>query len=222
MELTQKQSLLLDFIYRYRFDYGRTPALKDMVGELNISDNKSALRMIDSLVEKGYLNREMKKTKTVTLSDKGYQLVSNVLSRYQSTPSELKRSKLPNVYGQSGISVSLPLSNNLSHQQQKVDTSGTGTGIDVNTIIETAVNLAISKYFGGSWTTAFDSQILKNTDTKSLVFKITNEIKQSTRTQWGLVIVLLTSIFSAFTGNTMVAFCYAILSSLFIKYLIKE
>ena len=222
LPLTQKQSGLLNYIYKYRFNHGHTPELKEMVTELHISDNKSALRMIDALVEKGYLNKETKKTKTISLSDMGYQLVSSVPCKYESVTSELNKAELPSEYRQSGISVSLPISNALSHQQQKVDTSGTGGEIDINTIVETAVNLAIGKYFSGTQTTLFGSQTNKNFDVAPAMHKFINGIGLSANARWGLTLVTLTWAFNLVVESTLTAFCYAVLGSLLIKYLIKE
>lgn len=220
--LTTKQSELLNYIYEYRFHHGYTPSLKEIVVKLNISDNKSAIRMIDSLVDKGYLNKETQKTKSVTLSDKGYQLVSNIPSKYVASPSELDKSGLPSEYGQSGISVSLPITNALSHQQQKVDTSGTDGEIDINTIIETAVNLAIGKYFNGTQPMVFNPRVIKNSDIVTIVREIIDGMRQSASVQWGLTLVSLTWFFNLIVESTLIAFCYAILGSLLIKYLIKE
>lgn len=148
--LTPKQSSLLNYIYLYRYNHGRTPSLKEMVARLDVSDNKSLLRMIDSLIEKEYLSRETKKTKTVTLSDKGYRLVSGIPFKYEKPPSELDKASLPTELGRSGISVSLPTSNTLGYQEEKLGVNGTSGGIDIDTIIETAVTLAIGKYLSGT------------------------------------------------------------------------
>lgn len=221
-DLTPKQSALLQYIYHYRYENGRTPALKEMVSELGVSDNKSLLRMIDSLVDKGYLNKETGKTRSVTLSDSGYQLVSTIPIRYEKSFGELDKVGLPAEFDRTDVSVSLPTSNHINFQGKELDASGTNSSVDLDAIIESAVYLAVNKHLNGTQP-AHDVGRGKNRNVMVNVIKnALSEAEFMENAKWVATLILLTLCFKVMAGDILTAFFYSIFGAIIISYISRK
>lgn len=218
--ITEKQLLLLNFVKDYRDRHRHTPSLDEMVEAVNVASRKSVTRMIDSLVEEGYLIRETRQTKTVRLSAQGEKACSPFEYKTLPTTPPNPISLQPGV-GQEGASVSLPVSNNLSHQEQKFDVSGTDGELDIDTIIEAAVTLAISKYFNGTQIEA-THQSLKESGMLVIIRNVVKKLNESGNLKWSVTLVSMTGAFNLVVGDTLVAFCYSIFGCLLINLIEKK
>lgn len=218
--MTTKQQSLLSFIKSCRDNHGHTPSLDEMVEAIGAGSRKSVTRIIDSLVEEGYLTRETRQTKTVRLSAEGEKVCS--LFEYKKPPvASTNLINLQPKHGQEGVSVSLPVSSNLSHQEQKLDVSGTDGKLDIDTIIETAVTLAISRYFNGTQLEA-TRQTLKESGAAAIIRNAADRLSESANLKWSVTLVLLTWAFNLVIGDTLIAFCYSIFGCLLINLLEKK
>src|SRR3989338_1330187 len=152
MILTSNQAKLLHFISTYRWKYGTMHALQEMVDELAVADNRSVLRIIEALVKKGYIKRENKKTRTIVLTELAQEFLNSYLIpfQYRKQPTALDQSRQSSDLGRNDVSVSLPTSDFLGYKENTVKTDGTKLSGDIKTIVETAVSLAINKYFNGT------------------------------------------------------------------------
>jgi hypothetical protein len=68
--MTENQKNLIIFVHKYHNSNGIIPSLTEIVKGISVSDNKSALRAIKSLVNKGYLAQVGAKKSAVIPTDK--------------------------------------------------------------------------------------------------------------------------------------------------------
>lgn len=82
-KLTEKQSHLLRYLADYRLKYGNQPTLKEMARGSGLSDHKSVSRTITALIERGYVERGLQRTRAILLTDQAYEFLGVPLLRRQ-------------------------------------------------------------------------------------------------------------------------------------------
>ena len=68
--MTENQEKLIAFIHKYHNENGIIPSLTEIVQGIGVSDNKSALGIITTLVKRGYLVQIGPKTSSIIPTDK--------------------------------------------------------------------------------------------------------------------------------------------------------
>lgn len=69
LNMTEKRKKLLEYINRYRSENGGSPTIREMAFGAGIADSKSVFRMLDSLIDGGYLEKEEHKARSLRLTE---------------------------------------------------------------------------------------------------------------------------------------------------------
>lgn len=216
--MTDNQKKLIQYISGYRLKYGSSPTLREMVSGISVSDNKSILGIIAALTRHGYLRKGTQKTRSILLTDKALDFlgVSSFPMQYRAgslPPQQLKQpAELMN-----GVTVSLPTSDSIGYSGTALKTSGTNIENNLRTVAETAVNLAIGRYFNG---TLSSDQTSKHALAKGIgaivhtVFQDTGVVRNF---GWALLLAGLTWVDITIIGNNLTALAYSIIAVLVIN-----
>jgi hypothetical protein len=152
-KITSNQANLIKFIHEYRVANSMAPTLQEMVDGISVSDNKSILGVLEALEKHGYIKREKKKSRSITLTDKGQYFLRGYLLPWEyklgnnPTPADQLRQSAEMM--QTSVTVSSPTSDPLTYQHNSIPSDGTTIGNDLKTVVETAVSLAINRHFSG-------------------------------------------------------------------------
>ena len=223
-EFTQNQAKLLHFISQYRREHGAAPALKEIVSELGVSDNKSAVRIIEVLTKHGYLTREAGKSRTLSLTDKAVEefLVGYLIPyRYHEIPTATDQLRLSDESARADVAVLSPTSE-LEYKGDSIKTNGTSLDNDIRTVVETAVSLAIDRYFNG---TSQAEPNLKQGLAVSIVDIVRRVLADETSVEifgWGIILTGLTWANITILENVLTALVYSVVEAIVIKKLLNE
>jgi len=146
--MTDNQKNLIIFIHKYRTDNGSIPSLTEMVAGINVSDNKSVLRAIESLTKQEYLVQIGKKVSSVIPTDRAlkelrlYVLQDETVKSYQLIGGTSKL-KIPDDISRNDIALSStsfvgPLGTDIKNDGTKLDST------ELKTIVQSAVSVALS------------------------------------------------------------------------------
>lgn len=141
--MTKNQKNLIIFIHEYHNRNGIIPSLTEIVQGIKVSDNKSALRAIESLVKKGYLTQVGPKTSAVMPTDKALKELALYPLKAYTVNSEAPKIEQPRDLARDESSITLENGFITSGSEIKAD----GTQFDSNqlkTIVQSAVNFALS------------------------------------------------------------------------------
>ncbi|MFC1655684.1 hypothetical protein ACFL3C_02335 [Patescibacteria group bacterium] len=187
--MTENQKNLIIFIYKYQSENEIIPSLGEMVAGINVSDNKSVLRAIESLIKKGYLAQIGAKTSAVIPTYKALkELDLHPLKPYTLVGDNTKIEQ-PRDLAQDTVTTTLesgfipPLG---------ADIKSDGTQFDSNQlkkIVQNAVNLAFSN----------------SLTEKSSIFGILKNIPITTQSEWTILAILLLGFSVFFIGADILA-----------------
>lgn len=146
--MTDNQKNLILFIHKYRSDNGSIPSLMEMVEGINVSDNKSVLRAIESLVKKEFLVQIGKKASSVVPTDRAlkelglYTLRQDTAKPYQIVDGT-SQLRIPDDISRNDVALSStsfvgPLGTNIKNDGTRLDSN------ELKTIVQSAVNIALS------------------------------------------------------------------------------
>ena len=226
-KMTKNQVKLLYFIIEYRQLHGTAPTLREMVKKLGVSDNKSILGIIEALTKQGYLKREKKKSRSVSLTDteKAQKFRSDYLFPFQYRENPTVADQLlrqSRELERSNATVLSPTSGSLAYKKSTIKTNGTNLGNDLHTIVETAVSLAIDKYFNSTLSVEPNLR-------QSLIGSIVNVVCRAFTDKtivgilgWGIILTGLTWANSVILEYGLTALVYSIIEIVVIKKLLNE
>lgn len=211
MIMTENQKKLLAFINEYRLKNNNSPSLREMVKGIGVSDNKSILGIIKTLIVQGYLTNTDGKARSILLTDKaikilGLYFIPVTLKEKTEGVNQLRQ---PNDMVRNSVTVLAPSNENFRYSNESVKTNGTTLdSSEIKTVVETAVNLAFS--------TAFKQK-------ESIQNSILSTFKSPTFTtkfEWTLVSMFLFSISVLNLGKSIFALFSScvLLFSIFIIY----
>ena len=82
--MTNKRNKLLQYIHHYRSENGSSPTIREMALGAGLADSKSVFRMIESLVEDGYLEKREHKARSLRLTEQAlsYLGLTTFMARY--------------------------------------------------------------------------------------------------------------------------------------------
>ncbi|MBI2010918.1 MAG: hypothetical protein HYS89_01650 [Candidatus Colwellbacteria bacterium] len=223
-KMTENQTKLLYFIFKYRGQYGTGPTLREMVRELGVSGNKSVLGIIEALTRRGYLKREKKKSRSVLLTDEAQKFLNNYLLplQYHGGPTAADQLRQPTELARTDIAVLSPTSESLAYKESAIKTNGTSLDNDLHTIVETAVSLALDRYFNG---TLPAEQNLKQGVTGVIVNIIRKAFSDEaivTIFAWGIILTGLTWANASILEDRLTALVYSVVEVVVIKKLLSE
>lgn len=224
-KMTENQAKLLYFIFKYRGQYGTAPTLREMVRGLGVSDNKSVLGIMEALTKQGYLQREKKKSRSVLLTDNAQKFLNEYLLpfQYQSGPTAADQLRQPAELARTDVAVLSPTSESLSYRESAIKTNGTSLGNDLRTVVETAVSLAIDRYFND--TLPAEQQNLKQGITGSIVNIVRKAFSDEVITTlfaWGIILTGITWANVSILGNGLTALVYSVIEVVVVKKLLSE
>jgi len=222
--MTENQAKLLYFIFKYRGQYGTAPTLREMVRDLGVSDNKSILGIIGALTKQGYLTREKKKSRSVLLTDEAQKFLNDYLLpfQYRESPSAMDQLRQSAELARTDVAVLSPTSESLAYKESVIKTNGTSLGNDIRTVVETAVSLAIDRYFNG---TLQAEPNLKQSLTGSIVSIMRRAFADETIARilgWGIILTGLTWANIAILENGLTALVYSVVEAVVIKKFLSE
>jgi hypothetical protein len=222
--MTDNQKKLLQYISGYRLKYGSSPTLREMVSGINVSDNKSILGIIAALTRHGYLRKGAQKTRSILLTDKALDFlgVTSFPMQYRAgslPPQQLKQpAELMN-----GVTVSLPTSDNIGYSSgNALKTDGTNIENDLRTVVETAVNLAIGKYFNGTLSSNQTSKHALAKGIGAIVHTVFQDAGVVRNFSWALLLAGLTWVDIAIIGNNLTALVYSVIAVLIINNFLSK
>jgi len=223
-KMTENQAKLLYFIFKYRGQYGTAPTLREMVRDLGVSDNKSILGIIGALTKQGYLTREKKKSRSVLLTDEAQKFLNDYLLpfQYRESPSAMDQLRQSAELARTDVAVLSPTSESLAYKESVIKTNGTSLGNDIRTVVETAVSLAIDRYFNG---TLQAEPNLKQSLTGSIVSIMRRAFADETIARilgWGIILTGLTWANIAILENGLTALVYSVVEAVVIKKFLSE
>lgn len=221
--MTDNQKKLLQYISAYRLKYGSSPTLREMVSGISVSDNKSILGIITALTRDGYLRKGTQKTRSILLTDKALDFlgVSSFPMQYRAgslPPQQLKQpAELLN-----GVTVSLPTSDNIGYNGGALKTDGTNIENDLRTVVETAVNLAIGRYFNGTLSSDQTSTQAVAKGISAIVHAAFQDAGVVKNFSWALLLIILTWADVTIIGNNLTALVYSIIAVLIINNFLNK
>src|SRR3989344_6400072 len=223
-KMTENQAKLLYFIFKYRGQYGTAPTLREMVRDLGVSDNKSILGIIGALTKQGYLTREKKKSRSVLLTDEAQKFLNDYLLpfQYRESPSAMDQLRQSAALARTDVAVLSPTSESLAYKESVIKTNGTSLGNDIRTVVETAVSLAIDRYFNG---TLQAEPNLKQSLTGSIVSIMRRAFADETIARilgWGIILTGLAWANIAILENGLTALVYSVVEAVVIKKFLSE
>ena len=221
--MTDNQKKLLQYISGYRLKYGSSPTLREMVSGISVSDNKSILGIIAALTRQGYLRKGAQKTRSMLLTDKALDFlgVSSFPMQYRAgslPPQQFKQpAELVN-----GVTVSLPTSDNIGYNGGALKTDGTNIENDLRTVVETAVNVAIGRYFNGTLSSGQTSTHALAKGIGVIVHTVFQDAGVVRNFSWALLLAGLTWVDIAIIGNNLTALVYSIVAVLIINNFLNK
>ncbi len=221
--MTDNQKKLLQYISGYRLKYGSSPTLREMVSGISVSDNKSILGIIAALTRQGYLRKGAQKTRSILLTDKALDFlgVSSFPMQYRAgslPPQQLKQpAELMN-----GVTVSLPTSDNIGYSGNELKTDGTNIENNLRTVVETAVNMAIGRYFNGTLSSDQTSKHALAKGISTIVHTVFQDAGVVRNFSWALLLAGLTWVDIAIIGNNVTALIYSIIAVLIINNFLNK
>ena len=133
----------MNFIHKYHNDNGIIPSLTEIVNGIGVSDNKSALRAIKSLMKKGYLIQVGAKTSAVVATDKALKELNLYPLKAYTVNSEPPKIEQPRDLARDEATMTLESGFIPPGSEIKTD----GTQFDSNqlkNIVQSAINIALS------------------------------------------------------------------------------
>jgi len=143
--MTDNQKNLIIFIHHYHNKNGIIPSLAEIVEGIGVSDNKSALRAIESLVKRDYLNQVGTKASAVIPTDKALKELNLYPLKAYTVNSEPPKFEQPRDLARDEATVTLESGFIAPGSEIKSD----GTQFDSNqlkNIVQSAINFALSNH----------------------------------------------------------------------------
>ena len=75
-ELSEKQTLVLEFLAKHQDDYDRPPSIREICDEVGISSTSVANYYLDQLEERGYIERDQRVSRGLRLTEKVKEILS--------------------------------------------------------------------------------------------------------------------------------------------------
>ena len=142
--MTDNQKKLVTFIYKYQTDNGILPSLKEVVQGIGVSDNKSALGIIESLVKKGYLAQVGAKTSAVIPTYKAQKELNLHILKPYTVDSEPAKINQPRDLAQNDANVTLESGFIPTGSEIKADGTQSDNNQQLRNIIQ-AANFLLSR-----------------------------------------------------------------------------
>lgn len=117
--MTEKRKKLLEYINCYRSQNGGSPTIREMALGAGLADSKSVFRILDSLIEKGYLEKEEYKARSLRLTEQALD--------YLGTTALVLRYTL----NQPAVAVMMS-GHSVSYGQSSIDTDATSVSGNIN------------------------------------------------------------------------------------------
>ena len=221
--MTDNQKKLLQYISGYRLKYGSSPTLREMVSGISVSDNKSILGIIAALTRQGYLRKGAQKTRSILLTDKALDFlgVSSFPVQYRAGSLPLQQFKQPAELV-NGVTVSLPTSDNIGYNGGALKTDGTNIENELRTVVETAVNVAIGRYFNGTLSSGQTSTHALAKGIGVIVHTAFQDAGAVRNFSWALLLAGLTWVDIEIIGNNLTALVYSIVAVLIINNFLNK
>lgn len=213
-DLTEKQVRLLRYINDYRLrNHGAAPTLREVVRGAGVSDNKSAIRVMKILEGREYLRRSGKrKSRSIRLTNKALELLNDssfpVEYHYASPVGEETPSSSPDFVGYAA-------------SQGSLKTDGTTLDDELKVVIETAVSLAIRRYFSfgavgeGFWRSLINVVV----DFVVRVFRRAGFLESLS---WAILTVILFWAYLRIVEDQLVGFGFALATVLVVKKFLMD
>lgn len=170
--VTSNQQEVLKFIVRHRSRFAMSPTLREIVKEVGLSGNASAIGIVERLITLGYISRDNNTSRALIPTDKALELfeMHSFTKNYTFKQSPWSLGKGYELT-KNGVAVSNPAESKLSYEETgRIETAGTTIKGDLNTIVETVVTLALGKIFNGTSTADNKSTVVKSLS--NIVFQL--------------------------------------------------